>query len=85
MLKTVRRVTDTRAELKKHVLKIFLFFLLRYFLSRFLTLFNINNKIINDEVFKDENDNENINNKVFKNNNDNEIINNKALRDFRTR
>ena len=44
------------------------FFLLRYFLLRFLALFNINNnKIINDEAFKDVN-----NNKIFKS--DNEII-----------
>ena len=54
-----------------NVLKIFIFFLSRYFLlrlSRFLALFNIDNeKIINDETFKDVSDD------------DNEII--KTLRD----
>ena len=51
-------------------------FLLRYFLSRFLALFNINNETIDDETFKDVNDNE-----TFKS--DDEII--KILRDRRTR
>ena len=49
-------------------------FLLRYFLSRFLALFNINNnEIINDKAFKDVSDNEII---INKNDNDNEILRN---------
>ena len=51
-------------------------FLLRYFLSRFLALFNINNdEAIDDEIFKNENDDE-----ISKDENDDETLRNRRAR-----
>ena len=69
MLKIIR----VKIEAEHRVAETFLFFLSRYFLSRFLALSNIDDdEVINDEIFKNVSNNEIIEN-------DDEVI--KTLRD----